>query len=651
MDNKAFEEGQAAVLAEADISHMEKDVPAPVTVNIEEGITFTWSNLSVSTIPQEGRRCCGLLKSQPKPEKQILTNVNGIARPGEVLAIMGASGAGKSTLLNTLLFRNLQGLQVTGSRIANKSLVTPTSLTAVSGYVQQDDLFISSLTVREHLLFQARVRMDKDIPREQRIIRVQEVINELGLGKAADTLIGGERMKGISGGEKKRLSFASEILTNPSVLFCDEPTSGLDSFMAQSVMEVLANLAKMGKTIICTIHQPSSQLFSNFDQLLLLAEGQTAYLGEARKAKDFFSSINHPCPQDFNPADHFVQVLAMVPGKEEQCRDTIDAICHKFSESQDGINLRKAVKIEEADITEKDQSKADKVSPYKASWCEQFSALSWRHSLAIIKDPMLVKVRIIQAFVMSIILGVIFIGQDNDQAGIQNVNGALFVLITNISFGNIFAVCNAFCVELPIFLREHFNGMYRTDVYFLTKQLVELPLYIVEPMITLTIFYWMVGLNPEADKFFIAAVIVLLVVQVVLSLGYFMSCIAPNIDIALAIAPVLIIPFMLFGGFYLNSGSVPVWLSWLKYLSWFLYGFEALLINQWEGVKDISCIVPSIDQNSDNFSCMSTGEEVLDQLAFEQANFWRDILMLVVLAVGLRIMAFIALFLKARRKQ
>jgi len=97
--------------------------------------------------------------------------------------------------------------------------------------------------------------------------------------------------------------------------------------------------------------------------------------------------------------------------------------------------------------------------------------------------------------------------------------------------------------------------------------------------------------------------------------------------------------------------SVPVWLSWLKYLSWFLYGFEALLINQWEGVKDISCIVPSIDQNSDNFSCMSTGEEVLDQLAFEQANFWRDILMLVVLAVGLRIMAFIALFLKARRKQ
>jgi len=648
MDNKAFEvsgEGQAAILAEADIRQKEK-TGVPVLLNMEEGITFTWANLNVSTSPQEGKRCCGLLKSKPKPAKQILQNVSGVARPGEVLAIMGASGAGKSTLLNTLLFRNMQGLKVTGARIANKNLVTPTSLTAVSGYVQQDDLFIPSLTVREHLIFQARVRMDRDIPMEQRMARVEKVIQELGLGKAADTLIGGEREKGISGGERKRLSFASEFLTNPPLLFCDEPTSGLDSFMAQSVLELLSNLAKMGKTIICTIHQPSSQLFSNFDKLLLLAEGKTAYLGEASKAKDFFSSINYSCPQDYNPADHFVQVLAVVPGNEEQCRERVTTICQQFSESDTGINIRSAVKTEESDITEKEQSKSEKVSPYKASWGEQFSALAWRQALAVIKNPMLIQVKIIQAFVIAIILGVIYLGQDNDQAGIQNSNGALFVLITNISFGNIFGVCNVFCAELPVFLREHFNGMYRTDTYFLTKQLVELPLYIVEPMITLTILYWMVGLNPDAERFFIACAIVLLVVQVVLSLGYFLSCIAPNVDIALACAPVLIIPFMLFGGFYLNNGSVPVWLSWLKYLSWFLYGFEGLLINQWSGVENISC--PS-EVNS-NLPCLTTGEQVLDTLAFEKGNFVRDILMLVVLAVVVRVLAFLALLMKTRRK-
>jgi len=628
MDNKAFE------------VHNE----VPVVLDVEEGITFSWSNLTVSTTPQQGRRCCGLLKPKSKPEKTILTNVSGIARPGEVLAIMGASGAGKSTLLNTLLLRNMEGLQVTGARVANKAVVTPTSLTAVSGYVQQDDLFIPSLTVREHLSFQARVRMDRGVPREQRMKRIEEVMHVLGLDKAADTLIGGERMKGISGGERKRLSFASEFLTNPSILFCDEPTSGLDSFMALSVMELLSKLSKMGKTIICTIHQPSSQLFSMFDKLLLLAEGQTAYLGDAHKAKGFFSSIQYPCPQDYNPADHFVQVLAVLPGKEEKCKERINSICNQFNDSEQGISLCSAVKSEESDNSEVVQGKLEEVSPYKASWGEQFSALALRQSLAVVKDPMLVKVRIIQGFVIAIILGTIFQGQDNDQAAIQNSNGALFVLITNISFGNIFAVCNAFCSELPIFLREHFNGMYRTDVYFLAKQLVELPLYIVEPLIVFTILYWMVGLNPAADKFFIGAAIVLLVVQVVLSLGYLLSCLAPNVDIALAIAPVFIIPFMLFGGFYLNTGSVPIWLSWLKYLSWFLYGFEALLINQWSSVEGIACSSNSI------LPCLSTGEQVLDTLAFDKANFWRDIMMLVILAAVIRIVAFIVLFMKARRK-
>jgi len=618
--------------------------PSSAAVIVEDGITFTWANLNVSTIPQEGKRLCGLMKSKPKPEKKILSNVSGIARPGEVLAIMGASGAGKSTLLNTLMFRNLKGLQVTGSRIANKTIVTPTSLTALSGYVQQDDLFITTLTVREHLIFQARVRMDRDIPMEKRIERVDQVIHELGLMKSKDTLIGGERMKGISGGERKRLSLASEFLTNPPLLFCDEPTSGLDSFMAQSILELLSDLAKMGKTVICTIHQPSSQIYSTFDKLLLLAEGKTAYLGDAEKASNFFASVNYPCPTNFNPADHFVQVLAVVPGKEEECRNTIDNICDAFNNSETGLETRALVKEAETEINEKCQKDADRYSPYKASWSEQFSALAWRQALALIKDPMIVQVRLIQAFVIAIILGTIYYGQENDQASIQNSNGALFVLITNISFGNIFAVCNVFCAEIPIFLREHFNGMYRTDTYFLTKQLVELPLYIIEPMITLTILYWMVGLNPDAERFFIAAGIVLLVVQVVLSLGYFMSCISPNVDIALALAPVLIIPFMLFGGFYLNNGSVPVWLSWLKYLSWFLYGFQALLINQWSDVKDIQC--PS----NTTLPCLTTGEQVLKQQAFEEDTFLRNIIMLVVLAVSIRILAYLALLMKTRRK-
>jgi len=621
----------------------EKGVGGHVRLEMDKGITFTWSKLCVSAPSKENKRCCGLLKSEKVPEKIILDNVSGVAKPNEVLAIMGASGAGKSTLLNTLLFRNLQGLQVEGNRIANGNVVTPTSLTALSGYVQQDDLFFPSLTVKEHLIFQAKVRMDKNIPMNQRLIRVAKVINDLGLTKAENTMIGGLKLKGISGGEKKRLSFASEILTDPPLLFCDEPTSGLDSFMAQSVMELLSDLAKMGKTIICTIHQPSSQIFSTFDKLLLIADGKTAFHGESSKAKEFFAHSNYPCPLDYNPADHFVNVLAVIPGKEEESKARINKICNKFEESDFGALLRSEVKIEETKLSV--EMSEEKTSPYKASWCNQFAALAWRQATVIIKDPLVVRLRIIQAFVIAIILGIIFLSQDQNQAGIQNSNGVLFVLVTNLSFANIFAVCNVFCEELPIFLREHFNGMYRTDAYFLTKQLVELPLYILEPLIVMTILYWMVGLNPDPVRYIIGCGIILLVVQVVLSLGYFMSCIAPNIDIALAIAPVLIIPFMIFGGFYLNSGTVPVWLAWLQYLSWFYYGYEALLINQWSDME-ISCA----HEASNHTTCLTTGEQVLETLAFEKENFTRDIGALVALAVGIRIMAFLALLSKTKRK-
>ena len=227
----------------------------------------------------------------------------GVVRPGEFLAILGASGAGKSTLMNTLLFRNLAGLEVSGKRMANGDPVTPSSLLAVSGYVQQDDLFFGetshlddrnqlfpgSLTVREHLIFQALLRMDRDVPKKQRMERVEEVIQELGLSKCSNTQIGVPgKFKGISGGQMKRLAFASEVLTNPALLFCDEPTSGLDSVMAASVVEVMRTLASQGRTIVCTIHQPSSQIFHLFDKVLFMAEGRTAYIGDVPGANSFF---------------------------------------------------------------------------------------------------------------------------------------------------------------------------------------------------------------------------------------------------------------------------------------------------------------------------------------------------------------------------
>ena len=403
-----------------------------------------------------GGRCCGLVRGEARPARTILDRVSGVARPGEVLAIMGASGAGKSTLLNSLTYRHSEGLRISGSRLANHRLLSPASLTALSGYVQQEDLFIPSLTVREHLMFQARLTLEASLTTAERERRVEEVVGQVGLTSVVDAMIGDQKLKGISGGEKKRLSFAAEFLSNPSVLFCDEPTSGLDSFMAANIMELLREFSRLGKTVVCTIHQPSSQIFTRFDSLLLLAEGRTAYLGPAVRTKQFFADLGFPCPQDYNPADHFVSVLAVLEGEEEsqESQERISAICAGFQQSQAGAELRAELKtVERQEETDQEEDSLAQ-SPYKASWLHQLAALTRRQARSVVRNPMMFKVKILSAIVVGLILGVLYQGQEFDQAGIQNANGALFVIITNLSFGSIFSICNSFCSELLVFLRS-----------------------------------------------------------------------------------------------------------------------------------------------------------------------------------------------------
>lgn len=181
---------------------------------------------------------------------------------------MGASGAGKTTLLNALTMRNRGNFLIDGDvKVNGVKVKNFEEISSISGYVQQEDLFVGYLTVREHLFFQAMLRMKPGTSKEDRLKRIEEVIQELNLNKCQKNVIGLFGRKGISGGEKRRLAFASEIMTDPSLLFADEPTSGLDSFMAVSIMETMRELASKGKTIVCTIHQPSSEIFEMFDKL------------------------------------------------------------------------------------------------------------------------------------------------------------------------------------------------------------------------------------------------------------------------------------------------------------------------------------------------------------------------------------------------
>ncbi|KAL8617477.1 hypothetical protein ACOMHN_048115, partial [Nucella lapillus] len=427
--------------------------------------------------------------------QQILNDVTGVVTPGTLLAIVGASGAGKSTLMNVLSDRNLKGYTVDG-KVKINGCTVGRGIRNISAYVQQDDLFFSTLTVRETLIFRALLRMDNSIHREARLQRVEQVIREMGLTRCADTQIGIKGAKrGISGGELKRLSFACEILTNPALLFCDEPTSGLDSFMAKKVVETLQEMAAQGRTVLCIIHQPSSDIFALFHRVLLVAEGRVAFMGTCPEAMKFFSRLNHVCPPNFNPSDFFVLTLAIEPGKEKECRSKVNAICDSFQKTTSATEIKQA--INEATARSKEnggliQDAFRSESRYEASWVQQFRVVLWRGWVSLFRNVFLFRVRLIQNVIFSILLGLIFLQQDYDQRGVMNINGALFVLILNMSTSSATSVVNSFPQELWVFLREYGSGIYRSDVYFIAKNLAELPTFLLIPFVYISIVYWMI---------------------------------------------------------------------------------------------------------------------------------------------------------------
>ncbi|KAK0205010.1 hypothetical protein DFS33DRAFT_1373581 [Desarmillaria ectypa] len=238
----------------------------------------------------------------------ILDNITGSVRPGQVMAIMGASGAGKSTLLDILARKNKRG-SVGGVTLVNGRKVADSEFKSVTGFVDQEDTLMSTLTVYETVLYSALLRLPRDMSFEAKKFRTLETLNELGILKIKDMRIGDSGRRSISGGEKRRVSIACELVTSPSILFLDEPTSGLDAFNAFNVVDSLVSLAKdYNRTVVFTIHQPRSNIVALFDQLVVLAMGKLVYSGEFSKCQDYFAGIGRPCPPGFNIADFLIDL-------------------------------------------------------------------------------------------------------------------------------------------------------------------------------------------------------------------------------------------------------------------------------------------------------------------------------------------------------
>ncbi|KAE9346207.1 Protein white [Phytophthora fragariae] len=598
-------------------SPLEPDVPK---------ITLQWRELTLKLAVKNS-------SMKRMEDKRILSNVSGAARPGQLLVIMGPSGAGKSSLLDCLSGRNSA---VEGAITAN-GVQWSRRLRRFSAYVTQDDMFYATITVREHLVFQARLRMGPRTTAEQHEQRVDTVLEELGLAKCRDTLIGGVRVRGISGGERKRLSFATEILTNPSLLFVDEPTSGLDSFMADAVMVQLQQLAREGRTVITTVHQPSSELFMLFDTLYLLCDGVTVYNGKASDAVAYFAEQGYQCPGFVNPTDFFMRQLVVLDREK-------DAVGVKRLELlKDEWERRDAGLVDarsSGDVVLIDEADGYQDSKRLGPWA-QMQVLSSRNVLRLVRDRISFRENFFLQLFISAIVGLIYLQLDIDQTGIQNLAGAFFVIIVNQIFTTSSPLFIAIPTELPMVLHEHKSGLYRLSVWYAAKILSELPLQVFMPFVFFVPTYFLIGIGHGFVTYISLQLFVVLLNFGAVGVGYMVSCLCRRVEIAPIVGIVILLPFMLFGGLFLNASSTPAYFVWIQYISPIKYGYEGMMKVFWNEIAAIPCLS---DQN-----CIArTGQEVLEYYSMDSLSAEFDGVMLLVLGIVFRLIGLLALSFNVR---
>lgn len=580
-------------------------------------------------------------KSKSISEKTILNKVSAIIRPGRLTAVMGASGAGKTTLLNMLAgvsqYSNASSgyIRVNGQTIGEHGL----KMSDISGYVYQDDVILDTMTVRESLKMSAILRLPKDIDHEERIDDLLEI---LGLESCQNTLIGSSMVKGISGGERKRVSVAMEMITNPAILFLDEPTSGLDTFTAFNMMSTLVKLAhEQERTIVATIHQPSSEIFHLFDDVLLLAEGRVIYYGPADQVISYFGSRGYPCPQYTNPADYiFMEVLNTTGADKEMCQKRIEKMLNSWEDSEElGKLMSELHSMPATDIS----ATALRQS---ASFLTQLRYLLGRAFKNVLRNKMIVQVKIIQSVFIGILISIIYWDTPSKpfQSQIQDRIGALFFIVFNQFMGSAMGVLSAFSQERAVFLREYAQGYYSLSPYYLAKISIEMPFQVLSPLLMVIICYFPIGFQTNFLKLVILLADGILIALCGKGLGILAASSFSNIGIALAVLPTIILPLMLFSGLYVNTASIPAWLAWIKYISPSFYAFNAAAKNEFTGLTFPDCPAP--------YPSPCSGNIALNQLGIQDGpTIWESFLVLLVMYMTLIAAGYLALWFISRAKK
>ncbi|KAJ3336599.1 hypothetical protein HDU91_001727, partial [Kappamyces sp. JEL0680] len=538
---------------------------------------------------------------------------------------MGGSGAGKSTLLNTL-----------AGRIANTTNLSPDSEILVDGlprdpnswnlqcaYVEQDDILFRNLTVFETLLYSARLRLPSKYTLEEKIKRVNAVIAQLGLEACRNNRIGDEIKRGISGGERKRVSIGIELVTNPHILFLDEPTSGLDAFNAFNAIEAIKNLAKAEKKIVLlTIHQPRTDILDLFDKVILLSMGKLVWFGPTNDAIEHFQSLGYPLPPKTNPSDFFLDTIT-VDRRSPELLESSKARIEKFVAAYQELEKKTLM-----DISKKGGLSADWKHHvnWPSTWAGELFTLLNRFLVNDFRELGVFAAHVGQSVFLVLVMSLLYWQVGNDASGIQNRIGALFFICMNITFGVVMPSINHFPPVKRLIKRERAAGSYRSTSAFMAKVISTLPSLFLSTGTLLIPIYFTVGLKLTVNNFFMYLLLCWVHCLAANNMGLLIGAAVPNVTVGQIVTPMIMIVMMLFGGLLLNLDSIPVFIRWLQYLSLIAYTYKGLAQNEFNSGLVFNCLKGE--------QCFSTGEKVVEGFSLGDPSMWNSLFINMGLGAG-----------------
>lgn len=517
---------------------------------------------------------------------KILHSISGSFVPGRMSAIMGPSGSGKSTLLDVLAGRKNSG-EVSGTITFNGRSPKSSDYRLRVGYVEQFDTLVSELTVEQMLSYTAALKLPASTTNEQRRARVNEVITRLDLDKCRHTVIGSSLVRGISGGQAKRVNIGLALITRPQILVLDEPTSGLDSRTADEVIDLLWQLAREGRTVACTIHSPTGAGFAKFDDLHMLHSGKTIYDGSVRDVQGYFENIDFVRNGDMSLPEWLVDITSDAPRQnqiavktEEELENGNDGYrSPNFSAFYEKSEVRQASIIRrESSMNVIKDADNDIIPPSQFS--KLLTLLRFR-MFAHYKDGEFLSTRFGDKIVFSLLILSLYwgIGDKLDSQSIQSVASLLFFVAAICGYGAA-AFVPSLTLERALYYRELSDGCYHPATYYMSKFIEEGVLATITSLLFCVIIYFGCSLQGNVGLLFLSYY---LTTMVGIILAYAVAAVAPTMEAANAILPTFVTIWMFFGGLFIVFDKIPTGWYWFSWTSFLRYAWGAMMLNQFQG--------------------------------------------------------------------